>query len=241
MSRRGPAEAGTRDEHAAFTRVELLVVLAVLALVSLVVVPALADHRPRSQRVICANNLRQIGVAMQLWGNDHHDLFPQEVPVAEGGTRLHPLAPNVWVHFAWISNELGSARLLFCPSDNGQPARDFSGDPTGGYVHLNFRNRATSYFLSHVAADGITDMLAGDRNVGSEGPESCSRFGTALRVSTQPVTPRFQWTNSLHFQTGNLLHFDGRLEALSNQGLHDTVETIVRFQDNINVHVITPR
>src|SRR6266542_4479208 len=98
----------------AFTRVELLGVFAVLALLTLLVLPALANNHPRSQRVICANNLRQIGAGMQLWGNDHNDLFPQEVPVAEGGTRLHPLASNVWLHFAWISNELGSAKVFFC-------------------------------------------------------------------------------------------------------------------------------
>jgi len=239
--RQGRFLARTARTHRAFTRVELVVVLAVLALLGLVVVPALANNRPRSERVTCANNLRQIGAAMQLWGNDHHDLFPQEVPVAEGGTRSHPLASNVWLHFAWISNQLGSAKVLFCPSDTGRPARDFTGDPTGGYLHPNFRNRATSYFLSHVGVDGITDLLAGDRNVGSEGPQSCARFGTALRVSSQPVTPRFQWTNSLHIQTGNLLLFDGRVEQLSNRGLRDTVDTIVRFQDYASLHFITPR
>ena len=58
----------------AFTRAELLVVVAVFALLALIVLPALANNRPRSHRVMCANNLRQIGLAMQLWGSDHNDL-----------------------------------------------------------------------------------------------------------------------------------------------------------------------
>src|SRR5258706_15697824 len=82
----------------AFPGAELLVILAVLALLALVVLPALANNRPRSARVICANNLRQIGMGFQLWGNDHNDTLPQEVPVLQGGTMQHALAPNVWLH-----------------------------------------------------------------------------------------------------------------------------------------------
>src|SRR5206468_10868184 len=142
----------------AFTRVELLVVLAVLALLSLVVVPALASNRPRSQRVICANNLRQIGTAMQLWGNDHNELLPQEVAVAEGGTRMHPLAPNVWLHFAWLSNELGSPKVLFCPADTGHPARDFTRNPTGAHFaeHHGFHDELR-HDVSFLGPDGAED------------------------------------------------------------------------------------
>jgi competence protein ComGC len=129
----------------AFTRAELLVILAVLSLLALIVLPALANTRPRSARVICANNLRQIGVGMQLWGNDHDDQPPWEVRLEQGGTYQHPLAPNTWLHFAWLSNELASPKLLLCPADSGKAAYDFTGDPLGGYLHPNFANRATSY------------------------------------------------------------------------------------------------
>src|SRR5262245_42715811 len=177
--------------EAGFTRADLLALVLVTGLFAVIVLPALANNRTRSQRVICANNLRQIGVAMQQWGNDHNDLFPQEVSVAEGGTSVHPLAPNVWLHFSWLSNELCSAQVLFCPSDTGRPARDFSGDPNGGYVHPNFANRATSYFLTHSRGDQFAEMLSGDRNVGWHFPVSCGRFGTALNVEFGPFPVPF--------------------------------------------------
>src|SRR5262249_3860072 len=113
---------GARQE-VAFTYNDLLVVLCALGLLALLVLPALANQRPRSQRVVCANNLRRLGMAFQLWANDHNESFPQELPVADGGTGAHPLAANVWLHFSWISNELSDPKLVFCPSDTGQPAR----------------------------------------------------------------------------------------------------------------------
>jgi len=149
--------------------------------------PALANNRPRSDRVICANNLRQIGMGFQLWGNDHNDTLPQEVPVLEGGTMQHALAPNVWLHMAWLSNEVATPKIFLCPSDTGQPASDFTGNPAGGYLHSNFRNAATSYFLGYTGASIINDpdaTIAGDRNVSNAGVTGCSRFNTALRIPT---------------------------------------------------------
>src|SRR5437762_8491801 len=153
-----------------FTRLELVAVLAAVALFLSVISPVWSGNRARSARAVCFNNLRQIGLAMQLWGADHQDRPPQEVPVSEGGTMQHELTANVWLHFSWISNELKYAQALFCPSDQGRPARDFSSEAATGYAHPNFRNSATSYFLSHSgSALGGYDVLAGDGNLGVDG------------------------------------------------------------------------
>jgi hypothetical protein len=190
----------------AFTRAELLVIVAEVTLLALVVLPALANTRPRSARVICANNLRRIGMAMQLWGNDHGDRPPYEAELAEGGTRRHPLAANTWLHFAWLSNELASPQLLRCPSDSEAPARDFTGNPTGGYLHPNFANRATSYFLTYRIAVPALRVQAGDRNVQfTGGVAGCSVFNTAWAI-TRPISGSLQyWTNSIHRNAGNFL------------------------------------
>ena len=138
----------------AFTRTEALAILAVLSLLMAIVLPALAHDRARSARIICANNLRQISAAQQLWGNDHNDFPPVMVPLNEGGTRVHPLAANAWLHFAWLSNELVTPKVIFCPSDTGKPAEEFTGSPTNGYLNPNFANRATSYFVAYSGING---------------------------------------------------------------------------------------
>jgi len=226
----------------AFTRAELLVILAVLTLLALIALPALANNRPRSARIICANNLRQIGMAMQLWGNDHGDRPPYEVELAEGGTRRHPLAANTWFHFAWLSNELASPQLLLCPTDSGKPAHDFTGNPSSGYLHPNFANRATSYFLTYRIFASSLRVQAGDRNVRfNAGTAGCSVFNAAWAISGPYAGSDYGWTNGLHERAGNYLAFDGSVEQASNQGFRDVINQGSLGGDNTSLHFSVPR
>lgn len=227
-------------EHA-YTRTDLLITLGVLALLALVILPALANQRPRSARVICANNLRQIGVGFQLWGNDHADQLPYETAVSDGGTQLHALAANVWLHLSWISNEVATPSVFLCPSDSGQPAQDFTGNPAGGYLHSNFRHRATSYFLSHGGNDlpNMSDtIVAGDRNMTTDSYESCGRFGPALWIIGRASTVGGRWTSALHGYAGNVLGYDGRVQQLDSPGF---LQILPRGNDTGHQHLITPR
>ena len=243
-----PAKILRDASRLAFTRAELLVALAVGALLLAVVLPALANNRWRSDRVTCANNLRQIGVALQVWGNDHRDQIPWHVEIADGGTRLHPLSANTWFHFAWLSNELASPRLAFCPSDTGKTARDFSGDPTGGYLHPNFRNQATSYFLNahpYNPTFSGNQMVAGDRNIPMEpGGSGCSMLAAVSFTSECPPNPAFGWTNGLHkSHAGNLLMFDGQVEQANNDELRSAMDYGCRLRNGEGVwaHFAVPR
>jgi competence protein ComGC len=228
--------------QSAFTRTDLIVSLGVVALLALVILPALANQRPRSARVICANNLRQIGVGFQLWGNDHADEIPQDTALSDGGTAVHTLAPNVWLHLSWISNEVVTPSVFLCPSDTGQPARDFSASPASGYIHSNFRHRATSYFLGYfnVQQDETpAAVIAGDRNLNWDTSIACSRFRQAVEVSGVPVAAGGRWTNALHGLNGNVLSFDGRVQQLGNPELKHALNSAPAR--SIRKHIIIPR
>lgn len=245
MRKKHPSAAG--QCQCAFTRAELLVILAVLALLAVVVLPALANTRPRSARVICANNLRQISMGFQLWGNDYGDLPPWELasrlPGASGGpgTMQHPLGANAWLHFSWISNELNSARVLSCPSDSGRVAEDFSFRPDGGYLHSNFRNSATSYFVTHAFTGGQFVMFAGDRNLRSDGSGGCSRFPQVTFVNA--LSPDFGWDTNLHDQAGNIVRLDGRVNQYSNEQLGAAAGADPISDRNLfsPLHIVKPR
>ena len=223
----------------AFTRTEALALLAILSLLLAIVLPALAHDRARSSRIICANNLRQIGAGFQLWSNDHGELPPWEITPANGGTMMHSLGANAWLHFSWISNELRTARVLLCPSDTGNLAEDFGFSSTG-YLNANNRNTSTSYFLSHAFNGGQSVVFVGDRNIPGAST-SCSRFPQVTSVS---ATSNFGWDGNLHNQSGNVARFDGRVHQYSNNELRDALRSDPisdRNPDLSAIHFLKPR
>jgi prepilin-type N-terminal cleavage/methylation domain-containing protein/prepilin-type processing-associated H-X9-DG protein len=66
-------------QRRAFTLIELLVVVAVIAILASLLLPALAGARRKATRAVCASNLRQIGLAIQLYADDHEGSLPGPV------------------------------------------------------------------------------------------------------------------------------------------------------------------
>lgn len=83
----------------AFTLIELLVVLAIIAILSAILFPVFAQAKHASKRTACLSNLRQIGVANDLYTSDYDDLMPfipdSELqltpPINASGRRYSPL------------------------------------------------------------------------------------------------------------------------------------------------------
>jgi prepilin-type N-terminal cleavage/methylation domain-containing protein/prepilin-type processing-associated H-X9-DG protein len=74
---RGASGQAFRDPTG-FTLLELLVVMGVVAVLATLMLPALNRARTKAEAVICLNNLRQWGLATQLYAADHNDLLPPE-------------------------------------------------------------------------------------------------------------------------------------------------------------------
>jgi prepilin-type N-terminal cleavage/methylation domain-containing protein len=172
----------------AFTLVEMLVVLAIIGILAAILLPAIAKSKPRAQRVACLANLHQIGTAFHIFAHEHDNTFPMGLTTNSGGVKELVPADRIFTEmpeaFLATRYELGSAKILACPSDTREPANDFS---------LLTREHV-SYFVGLQSTFGNpASILAGDRNL--------VYSDTSLK-----------WNESLHQFKGNLLLADAHVE-----------------------------
>ena len=62
--------------NSAFTLIELLVVIAIIAVLAAIIFPVFAQVRGNARKIACISNLKQIGLAMQMYASDNDGLLP---------------------------------------------------------------------------------------------------------------------------------------------------------------------
>src|SRR6516225_406177 len=65
-----------RGRDAGFTLIELLVVIAIIAILAAILFPVFAQARAAARTTSCLSNLRQLGVAMQMYVDNYDGVFP---------------------------------------------------------------------------------------------------------------------------------------------------------------------
>jgi len=118
----------TRRTRAAFTLTELLVVIAIIGVLAAIIIPTAGAARKAAHNTVCKSNLRQWGVALQLFTNDSKQRY---IPY-EGGP------DNDFLTWSSSANGVGhaandSAWFNVLPPYVGQkPLRDFASSGFGG-------------------------------------------------------------------------------------------------------------
>lgn len=98
----------------AFTLVELLVVIAIIGVLAALLLPTLGRVKETARGVDCLNNLRQIGVALQLYVQDNNNRMPSlRDRILDTNSPVIPL-PTAEVT---LSNHVGDVRVFWCQSD----------------------------------------------------------------------------------------------------------------------------
>ena len=139
--------------HRAFTLIELMVVVAIIAILIAILLPSLARARQQAYQVKCAANLKGIGLGIFYYVNDHNGYLPL---VASGfwfGTDAGALSsewPPFWAtqilpYIKIRRSKVGSKNGLFrCPADDNPPYRVLTGTFAGSFVGEAIKVRADS-------------------------------------------------------------------------------------------------
>ncbi len=73
---RGSQNFARHENGRAFTLLELLVVIAIIAILAALLLPVLSSAKRKAAQTQCQNNLKQLGLGMEMYVNDNSDTFP---------------------------------------------------------------------------------------------------------------------------------------------------------------------
>jgi competence protein ComGC len=142
----------SRRAARAFTIIDVLVSVAVIALLLSLMMPGLSLVRETARRVVCASNVRQVGLGLAMFADDNKDTLPSvlldsllEHDQYQLSMRIR-IAPNRWdgLGLLWSREYLSSGQAFYCPSHTGEhPYSAYASQWNGGdgevYGNLQYR------------------------------------------------------------------------------------------------------
>jgi prepilin-type N-terminal cleavage/methylation domain-containing protein len=223
--------AAKKSQHA-FSMLELLAVLAIMAVLVGLLMPALANARGKARRGTCNGHMKNVGLAVRIFATDHDNLYPWESDRATGTNRtgfpdLNGLAPENQVLrvFLSLSNELSTPKIVACPADTRKAIK------IDQYPE-NWRAVTTdniSYFLAFTAREKhLQSFMSGDRNMVADGQVLSGR-------SQLTETTKVAWDEkTIHRGHGEICLADGSVDDFTTTQLQEALRN-TKLETNILV------
>jgi type II secretory pathway pseudopilin PulG len=215
--------------------IELLVVIAIVSILAGLLLPALSGAKARSQRAACGSNLRQIGLAWEMYLGDAQQRFPDRRDLKRslpGGYLPWDTWPKSDPRTGWaaqvIESHLPALTLWTCPALNvsdllklpqaSQPARSSSNDPAASYWMWRFDRTdepvPLDNFWGKSPEQSLQDLRAANHPVLGV-PNGLSEVEFAVDVyfpATVPAVPEPLKGRAAHRGGKNRLFLDWHIE-----------------------------
>jgi len=214
-----------------FTLIELMVVISIIALMIAILLPALGTAREAALRSVCMSNLRQQGIAFNVYANDYKEKFfpyyaDNPPAIANEGVSATPPPSDMR---PWLLEYGGDARLYYCPVDGNLEA------PNGREFWLNPNASDDQAWIDYLILAGLRDNSSSTFLVPDEADPSVgvAPYPAPRNLDAGPDTPlaadasksfpnngRGDWdlpwaAEHRRFEeaSANVLMLDGRVEA----------------------------
>lgn len=226
-----------KSGSAAFTLVEILAAVFIVALLAVLLVPAIRNGIESAHGAKCLSNLRQFGLAIISYSADHNMSLPAYLQVKDGKYATWNTQGDAeeFPAVGWAWNYLDPPRKMFrCPSDTTKSIRDQQSNPTSAYLSY----ASNYYFITGLRADGVPEreeypkiyearnkMLLCDGRSQSEDPEAGSEFSAQKTIPPGASNANVRKNmSSRHHGGSNFLFGDGSARWIAFDEAIDTSE-----------------